>query len=285
MVEVRAVGESDFEAIYRELLCGLGPKIDKARWLQLFTYDWAGATRERGFALFRGDTPVGFLGTVTSNRKIGEAQQPVCNLSSWVVKDEFRRYSLRLLSRALSRKDNCFTNLSPVQPRIRTIFRRYKFSELESSLTLLLPVPSWRVVRRILISAVYDPARVRDLLSVSDRQIFDDHQLLTCRHAAFISGNSYCYLVWSNAIRRGLSFSIIHYLSNPELFAQCIDSIRLSLTRHTGNLFASIDSRFCGPVRLPMSVRYPFLMLYRSDSLEPEDLRDNLYTELALLGF
>ena len=95
-----------------------------------------------------------------------------------------------------------------------------------------------------------------------------------------IRGQDSCYVMYREMRRKGVPFAAILHVSNPELFHRAM----IPLTRHLlirHRLLATLaELRFIGH-RPPLSLKVTsWPKMYRSDSLEPDQI-DDLYSELV----
>ncbi|TMA38660.1 MAG: hypothetical protein E6J82_17505, partial [Deltaproteobacteria bacterium] len=82
MNEVRAVGAEAFEEIYPLLRLFPTTQMSKDDWHRmLFSTSWSD-NPQRGYALYSGGKPVGFIATIFSKRELAGRLEPICSLSS-----------------------------------------------------------------------------------------------------------------------------------------------------------------------------------------------------------
>ena len=80
MNEVRAVGAEAFEEIYPLLRQFPTTQMDKEDWRRmLFDTRWSD-NPQRGYALYAGGKPVGFIATIFSKRSLAARVEPICSL-------------------------------------------------------------------------------------------------------------------------------------------------------------------------------------------------------------
>src|SRR5262245_1225611 len=98
MVTLQTLTHGMFEDILRLLAGCEAPRMSKEDWRRmLFEYAWPAEGEDRGYGLFDGAKPVGFIGTLFSDREIEGRRERFCNLSSWIVSKSHRGRSLELL--------------------------------------------------------------------------------------------------------------------------------------------------------------------------------------------
>jgi hypothetical protein len=273
---------SDFERVY-PLLQGFGiSRITKDHWRRLFTRNWDSPEDYCGYLLEQDGEVKGFLGLLFSERTINGRLEKFCNMTSWMVKQEWRGHSLQLLLEALKLKDCTFTNFTP-STGVARILKTLGFTEMESSDQILLPVPGFSY-KRTRYRCLVDLDEIGERLSETDRNIFTDHRGLDCRHVLLSDGEKYCYLIVKNRSYKHLPFARVHYLSNPELFAASIDALRTNLCWRLKVAGLIVDNRYVDGRAFTYSRAYPkqCATFFKSSTLGARDI-DTLYSEMILL--
>jgi hypothetical protein len=248
----------------------------------LFTTNWDSPENHCGYLLEHDGEVKGFLGLLFSERTVHGGLEKFCNMTSWIVKQEARGHSLKLLLEALKLKDYTFTNFTPSHD-VATILQKLGFTELQGSEQILLPVPGFSYARTS-YRCVFDIEEIGRRLNDVDRKIFTDHQGFNCRHVLVSEGDRYCYLIFKNRVYKRLPFARVHYLSNRELFASSIDSIRTNLCWRLKVAGLMVNSRYVDGQGFSYSRPYPQQCptFFKSGSLRASDI-DTLYSEMILL--
>ena len=95
MVSIRKALASDFENIYPVILeVYKNTNIPKDNWNNLFKGYWCEHDDFFGYVLIENKIVIGFLGAVFSYRIINNELRKICNLSTWVVSEKYRSYSI-----------------------------------------------------------------------------------------------------------------------------------------------------------------------------------------------
>ena len=278
---VKARGD-DFERVY-PLLQDFGiSRITKDHWRLLFTRNWDSPQDYCGYLLEQGGEVKGFLGLLFSERTINDRRETFCNMTSWMVKQESRGHSLKLLLEALKLKDCTFTNFTP-STGVASILKRLGFVELQANEQILLPVPGFSY-ERTSYRCLVDLDEIRERLHETDRKVFADHRKLDCRHVLISDGEEYCYLIVKNRSYRRLPFARVHYLSNPELFVASIDALRTNLCWQLKVAGLIVESRYVDGRTFSYSRAYPQQCptFFKSERVSARDI-DTLYSEMILL--
>jgi hypothetical protein len=284
-VLVQKAYAQDFDKVYTSLLAAHDPRINQEDWRQLFIKHWDIPEDYHGYMLIDNEEVVGFLGTIFSTRKIHDQEYRFCNLTSWIVKPEFRNKSLFLLFPLLKLADYNFTNLS-AQEHVAAIHRQLGFTEIGSRAQILLPLSGLFSQGNIKYQIIFDHNKIHDCLQGEELNIFRDHLRFKCSHILLESANDYCYLVASKLIKKMVPILYIHYIGNLHLFLKLIHKVALKLLCHFQSLGLLLEDRFVAGVNLPGAIKYnlPQYKLFKSPSLQARDI-DNLYSERILLHY
>ena len=277
----KATGK-DFERVYPLLLDFNNPGISCEDWRQIFTRNWSSPENYCGYLLLANGEVKGFLGLLFSTRIINTRVEKFCNMTSWIVKEDFRSHSLRLLLEVLKLKHYTVTNFTPSKTA-SVILKKLGFVEIKTSQRILFPVPTAAAVRSK-IKCVFDLEEIRKTLDQADRNIFDDHQGFDCRHVLILSGHDYCYMVLKNKGHRHLPFARMHYVSNRDLFIGAVDSVRTKISWRLKVAGLMVDERYVGGRMFRHSGSYPqqSVPFFKSGTLGDTDI-DTLYSEMILL--
>jgi hypothetical protein len=286
-VDVRPVGEADFEAIYPLLLDFDNPRMAKDDWRRmLFTYPWC-TEPYRGFALFAEGQAVGFMGTVFSSRPVAGRLERFCNTSAWIVREPYRHASILLLKPLLALRDHTILQLTPNATSYQ-IFKKLGFKELESEQLLLPPVPAGFGDLRSLSGGSFATSRESLLsqLTGEEKALYRDLAGKTSTsHVLLRRGERRCYLVATPSHRKGLVFADLQYIGDREFFWQNRLLAHAAFSRAMGAVALALDSRFASGYATPFASRRPAKRLYRPSRPEITPLMiDGLYSEWMYLN-
>lgn len=282
-LELRAATVQDFPAIHSALLSELDADIPAARWRRLFEPGWSTDQEAPGFALWEGNYPVGFLATLHRPRP-NDGKSRICNLSSWIVLEEHRGSALRLLGPLLARTDLTLVNLSPI-PEVYPIFKGLGFRPLETEkfIAPVRPDLPLRIGR--------GGARVRwhdEPSEAGDAGPLRDHAGLVRRVDLVAEpgdAQGCASVLYSVRVQKGVRSIRLHHVPDPEIFRGALPSLwRGWLIRHRAPV-VEYDARILRGTRLPAARRRVLdpPRLVRSPDRTPEDLADELYSEVVLL--
>lgn len=298
MVSVRPVAPSDFEQIY-PLLDWHDPSLGKSAWQRIFDYAWAHESPYCGYALFEGREAVGFIGFIFSDRafsSISRSSAKFCNLTTWVVKPQYRGHSLALMMPVVRMKDRTITDLSAGDGVIK-VSKRLGFKVLDDAVKILLPqgLSAQEMADGLsgatLADSIFADEAIASLSLPSVAQtIYQDHRLYpNCHQLVLKTDGQCCHVVYTLNCEAELSYSHVQYISNLSLFEQYQVAIRQHIIRQSGLPLIAIDLRLIESIKLSFSYHLPLssARIYRpaSASSMPLSQIDNLYSELILLDF
>jgi hypothetical protein len=281
MVSLQKIESSRLTEVY-PLLRELDPQLSQDHWRKLFSYQWNQPSNYCGYGLFDDGTAVGFLGLIFSHRQIANQKELFCNLTSWVVRPDYRSHSLSLMMPVMRLKDHTITDLSATAG-VAKLSERLGFQPLDTTVRVLFPYGMTTVNQVRLYSD--DEIAILPLES-SELAVFADHQPHAhCRQLVLHTDQGYCHVLYTLNMHPKLSYCHIQSISNAPLFERHQAIIRRRIIRDTGIRLIIIDSRLVAPIKLPFScqIRLRTPRLYRSQQLQPAQI-DNAYSELVLLG-
>ena len=282
MPSIQKAYAKDFELIYPLMQEFNNPLLDEADWRALFTPHWPAPQDHFGYYIEDDGRAVGFLGTIFSQRMINNRLYNFCNLSTWIVKEEYRGMSLMLLFEVLKLKDYTITNFTAY--RVASILRKFGFTDLAVSVDVFLPLfnPAGLVSGIRLYS---DPADLTSRLQGESQKIYQDHARLKGRYELLEKDSDQCLLVFDVVKRKRLPVARIQHISNPQFFAHQINRFAYSfcLKNRLSGIFVPGNLLKGNSAHPAMVIPQRQTQLYRSADLRAEDI-DSLYSELQILG-
>ena len=285
----------------RQFLCQREEFDRSKQWDPLFNYPWKTAEFPYGYALMEGEQIQGFLGTIYVRRTINGKSSVRCNISSWVV-DENYRASLgktgkglgrKLAEPVLAHKDIVVTALTP-NPLSKKSCESMGFKRLDSE-QIAIPVfpgfrgrPGFGSNRELAIS--FNTSEIFARLAEKERKICDDHRNLPCKHFLLESQKSgeYCYgIATTNPIRRlagiGGKFLNLCYVSNPEFFVRHFWAFAGLLWKEGHIAAVRYDQRMIPRSISRLAQRMVYPRLFHSTEVGSPQV-DLLYSELVLFN-
>lgn len=267
-------------------------------WNPVFEYPWKLRQYPYGYAMFENHSIVGFLGTIFSERVLGGQRAVHCNLSAWIVDEDYRTalgaegkgVGRHLIDPVLSMKHILITNLTP-SSRSKVSCERLGFETLDEK-QVVIPILATRFLAvsgrtsRLHFSSCQD--EISPYLKGNDEQIFADHRELRCMHFLIRDSRAdeYCYLIATTSRierifpeRNWLNLHLC-YVSNTAFLARHFTVISRHLSQRHRVALLRYDSRLI-PRRLSVfAFTIPALRMIRATIPAFREL-DNIYTELV----
>lgn len=285
MIELRRVGAESFDEIYPLLVSFDGGQRPKDEWrLMLFDYPWANGPC-RGFGLYEGAKPVGFLGAIFSTRRIEGREERLCNFSSWIVKDEYRGSSVMMMRPLVAQlPEHTLVGQTPI-PTTVAVFSRLGFQMLETEELLLPPLPDPRQALRALGGSFSCSERAfQEELGEEERTFHRHLGYSRARHVVLRRGDRRCYLVARLGRRKRMRVAELLYIGDRAFFWENLLLAQAAFAITMGTVSLSVDRRFADGFRIPYAVRRPKPRIYRPSrpDISPVAI-DGLYSELMML--
>ena len=279
------MGAESFDEVYPLLATFDGGGLPRDDWrLMLFDYPWASGPC-RGFGLYDGAKPVGFLGTIFSTRRIQGREERVCNFSSWIVKDEYRGSSVMMMRPLVAQlPEYTLVGHTPI-PTTIAVFSRLGFQTLESEELLLPALPSPRQALRALRGSFACSARsLEEELGEEERTFYRNLSYARARHLLLRRGDRRCYLVARLGRRKGMRVAELLYIGDRAFFWENHLLAQAAFAVTMGAVALAVDRRFADGFSTPYAVRRPKPRIYRPSRPDiPPVAIDGLYSELMML--
>lgn len=271
--ELATITRADVPRVSAFLHEHLDAAVSAGRWARAIDVPWSD---ELGYMLVDGERVVGAQLAWHSLRTVAGREERFCNLGSWCVLPEHRRYSLRLLRAALADRDCHYTDLTP-RPEVVAINERLGFQHLDTT-TVLMPNLPWP--GRGSVSS--DPAVLERTLTGEPLRRWRDHAgAEPARHVVLRRGGAWCYVMLRIERRRRVPFASLLYVSNPELLAAMARPLARHLLLHHRTIATLAEPRIAGCRPWPsLALRRSAPKMFRSRSLHPA-AADDLYSELV----
>jgi hypothetical protein len=281
MTLVRQATRDDLDLVF-PLFKGFATQsqVNPEDWKKIFEKLWDKQDPCCGYVLINGKEAVGFLGTIFSKRLIKGIPRDFCNLTSWIVKPDYRSESLSLLFPLMGRKDLTLTNFT-ASNRVIDVLLKVGFKSLEDHYRMILPIPLLTAGCKV----YFDTEIIENILQGDNLRIFLDHKKLHCRHILLEFQNDQCYLVLNPARKRNLPVMFVDYISNLDFFMKYIQRYTFSICKHLQVFGLMTGEHNMRGSRFPLALRIKrrHALLYRSKDVPPENI-DTLYSEIQVLG-
>jgi hypothetical protein len=235
-----------------------------------------------------GDEIVGFIAYILSKKLINEKWENFCNLSSWIVKPEYRSSSVDLLYPLLELKDYTIISFTPSVGAYKVETKLFKLKILDGYEVIIpaLPRVSALLKKKFKIVSLGKSTdeKLLQLLPDYERKIFLDHGKFDCHHVVITADRGNLYMIFKRLYKRHLPFAKLYYMSSPGLFLHHLEDIRFRIPLALKTAGIVLDSRFLQgrAIHFKKTKNFYMPMLYRSDHLQPHEV-DYLYSEFFLL--
>lgn len=284
----------DFEEAYPLLRGFTSTNLNRENWRTLFTPAFPTKADHVGFLMRDQGKAVGYMGCIFSRRSIRGRELDFCNLSSWIVLPEYRKYSMLFMGR-LAELDSCvLTSLTPCD-KVFKLFTRGGFVQIEERMFAIPPLP-FGTLSEPSVRLASDPRELAARLTGDSLRNWVDHRGLDCRHFLAESEGETCHIVCTRRYKRSpglrlrsIPVAMVHHASNPGLMSRCIGSITRKLCLRMRTALVLADSRFVGLPSVPFSLVKAVPRLYKPSAGQPFEFKphevDNLYSEFMLLNY
>ena len=244
-LEIKKTYLSDFEKIY-PLLQEFNSPYSKDNWRKIFSYHWDGAEDYVGFHLEHKNDVVGFMGLIFSCRNKQNAQYKFCNITSLLVKQDYRAATFFLVRKLKTLENMILTGLRPINESYR-ILTLMGFSAYEHRYNIIPTIYCWFGKRNK--GNIYDFPRLLEIADNENCRIALDHANLNCNLLLFESNGKQCLLIFKmtnqNHYKMNLQKILILYVSSVDFFNENIYAILNIFNRKLGPLSALyVDERF-----------------------------------------
>lgn len=236
-VILREVEHSDFHQIHSLFIEVYGKQPSYGFKKAFFEHDFL-----LGFCLIEdaidGKPMVGYFGCFTYHRTIGSKTYKFYNSHTWIVKEDYRKQSLKLLMPYMRLKDGIVTNFS-ANGKVTQILEQLKFSKLE--------IVNFVLKQSFNFKAYFAQRKIKSVKLESDTATWHDHYAGLCLNLKLPNVNNEIELVlkvvnkkadWVQGINR-ISKSFInkpiitknyfiykiHYTNSPQVFLENFDII------------------------------------------------------------
>ncbi|MEM7294957.1 MAG: GNAT family N-acetyltransferase [Pseudomonadota bacterium] len=283
MVRLEKIQEPLFAKLYDAFLWDDDPLSGEAEWRDVFDYQWETEEGHCGYALLDGETLVGMIGMVFSDRVIEGVTHKFCNLHTWWVREDYRGHSVSMLRPIVQLKGYNITHFTPCD-RVRAVTEKLGFKQLNSQLRILLPLGKPKT-EPVACTINDDVESFIDHLDPSDRKIALDHKPYRSGHLLVNNSNAQCYVLYTEVIRHRLPYIHIHYASDYNVFVKYEPQIRTHLLQDSKAKFVAIDERRVGNHKFPRSFRFwaPAHAMFKSNGVDASQV-DHLYSDVVFLS-
>lgn len=216
--KLRKAEIEDFEKVYPLLQEMNNTRLSKDDWFKLFKNHWNIEEFSPGMVLEMDKKMVGYIGTVYSKQMIADQPQLFCNLSSWIVQEEYRSYSIMMILPLVRNKNVILTSFSSNKVTYE-VYKKLGFKDGNSSKRIVYPLPSLRSKNYQLVT---DIEQIRTTINDDAQAVFNDHRSFGNACILITFGNEQCLLM---GVNRNKHLNI-YYASNRPFMKKHLSGFR-----------------------------------------------------------
>lgn len=247
-------------------------------WIEGLSANWAAERPNFGYMLRDEGRVVGGIGAIYADRLIRGRTERFCNITSWCVLDDYRKFSMQLAMRLVAQEGIHLTDFSPTKV-VAGALQFLKFQPLDEAVIVLpnLPIPGfgWRVET--------DSGRIGQDFSGDLAQKWLDHAGFPWLNQILLGRpGHWCHLIYKRRSFKGLPCASILYLSDGGLFLQGLAVLQSHFLLR-GMLSTHVERRMLPAIPRIAKIRTGFnTKQFKSDTLTSDDI-DYLYSESVAL--
>lgn len=289
--EVEPIGPGDVKEVATFLHENTREALPVEEWERTISPSWTQGAPNHGYLLRSAGQVVGIYLAYYSTRSVDGRDVSICNLATWVVREDHRIASLRLLRALLAQGHDVFTDVSP-SPKVVRINERVGFESLSQVGQRVLNVP--RVPLRRSTRIVTRPTEIESLLTGAVLQQYRDHREIDrLEHLVVVADGKPCYVVYRTypdlalgrvmvALRQRGVVAILH-VSDRGVFRRAGPRVFSRFLFRNGRLFTLVEERVAGfRPRLSKPAGITLDRMYRGGGF-PAEAIDYLYSELMFI--
>lgn len=257
-------------------------KASRKIWENLFYHNWS-EEDNFGYCLINKEKVVGYFGIIFSDNKIYKDYQ-TANIHSWVVKKEYRPYSLKLLRHIMTMNKVFLTSHSTIN-KILKIYYRYGWKNFEEFDYYLFD--SFTIFNRKKIKIL--SSNIDKIFPPEELKKIEDHIKYNCNFYLLDDENSKIFIIGKIKKNLFINYFEIIYISNISQFNKIFYRYINSLKKITKTTYIKVDSRFISDCNKIIKLKrkkknYKKIYFFQPDdkSINFSDI-NNLYSEIFLL--
>lgn len=243
-------------------------------WVAALSANWLPERPNYGFLLRADGAVVGGIGALYAERSLRGQCERFCNITSWCVRDDYRKFSVGLAMQLLAQPGYHFTDFSPTKIVAGTL-QFLKFQSLDDAVVVLPGLPAHLGSERVLDA----PAAIAQAIPDELRQTWQDHAVYPwLRQILLGRPGAWCHVIYKLRDFKGMPAAQLIYRSDRDLLNACLGALQTYCCRR-GILSVHIERRMLGRVPRLGVVRSGFNpKQFHSSTLLPDDI-DYLYSE------
>ncbi len=286
-MRVRKARKKDFKQIIPVIIEAFEYDKDsfaktEKRFEPLFNHKWAGKD-DRGYVLEVENEIVGFIGCVYSTRTINGKTHRFCNCSTWVVKKDYRKYSLMLIEKITKQKNLTVTIFTPRKITHAIFNRLFGYPNLDNHL-LYIPNKNEKLNKEIQFTT--DVKVLSEKIGIEDCEKMEAHLNHEANFLLLEKGKESCFCIFNKQIIEGEVQLQFYYINNKAFFSTQANQVSTFLSSKYDAKAIFMDGRFIKKsLRQKDWIVKPLAnpRIFFSTDLAPEDI-DGLYSEYFLVA-
>jgi hypothetical protein len=275
---IEPITEATLPEFAEFLVQNLRYRRNTREWIAGLSANWAAERPNFGFLLRDEGKVVGGIGAIYADRLVRGRLEHFCNITSWCVLDEFRKFSMQLAMRLVAQDGIHLTDFSPTKV-VAGALQFLKFQPLDEAVVVLpnLPVPGFR--RQVKT----DPLAAGGSVPVEILRVWQDHACFPWLNQLLVGEpGRWCHVIYKRRMFKGLPCADILYRSDSELFGHSLSVLKCHLFLR-GMMSSHVERRMLQAVPRLSKTRTGFnVKQYKSETLSGDDI-DYLYSESVAL--
>lgn len=256
----------------------MGHPRSAQEWEKGLLANWTDNRPNYGFILRAEGKVVGGIGALYADRIIRGKRERFCNITSWCVQDEYRKFSMQLAMAVTAQAGFHFTDFSPTKVVAGTL-QFLKFSSLDEAVVVMPSFPGG-VGRGRMVTDAGEIARLIPEALAADWRAHVQYPWLS--HALLGAPGDWCHVIYRIGRFKGLASARVVYLSDTANFERHLGVIRNAMFWR-GIFSLHVERRWLSGAPFLSKVRSGFNpKQYRSETLQPADI-DYLFSETVAL--
>ena len=234
--KVRPAEIEDFDKVYPLLKEINSKRLTRDDWFHLFQNHWVIEEFSPGIVLEAGDEIVGYIGTIYSKQMLAGQPCLFCNLTSWIVQDEYRSHSIMMIFPILRNKKfrdrNLILTSFSSNDVTYNVYKKLGFKDGNVSKRIVYPFPffnkfsfSKEVSKEYQI--IIDSKKIDENINSETKALFDDHKSFGNIYTLIKYQGKQCLLM---GVKRNKLFKL-YYVSDKLFFQTHLKYFRTALMK------------------------------------------------------
>ncbi len=219
--KIRKAEIEDFDKVYPLLQKMNNACLSRDDWHRLFENHWQMEGFSPGIVLETEHEIVGYIGTIYSIQKLDGKEQIFCNLTTWIVQEDFRSHSFMMILSLVRNKNIVLTSFSSNNVTYE-VYKKLGFKDGNKTKRLVYPWPSLCARQYTLLTDIQD---IEQNLNSENRKVFDDHKAFGNTYILIQHKDQQCLLM---AVRHKIIFKL-YYASDRDFMCQHFKHFRNKL--------------------------------------------------------